>query len=211
MRKKLRILAAGDIHGDSRLANELAEKAVKEKVDLVILCGDLTIADQPAKGIISPFTKKNKKVLLIPGNHDSFATADFLTELYGIKNIHGYSVRYEDVGIFGCSAVNTGMHQLSEIEIYELLKKGFSKIKYLNKKIMVTHTPPTNTKMEKFSHAFLGNKDIQVASKGVEKAVKAFKPDLLICSHLHESEGIEELLDNTLVINVGRKGRIIEL
>ena len=36
MRRKLKILAAGDIHGDSRLANQLAERANKEKVDLVI-------------------------------------------------------------------------------------------------------------------------------------------------------------------------------
>jgi len=211
MRKKLKILAAGDIHGDSRLASQLAERAEKEKVDLVILCGDLTDEDKPTKGIISPFTKKNKKVLLIPGNHDSFATADFLAELYGVKNIHGYSVRYEDVGIFGCSAVNIGMNQLSESEIYELLKKSFDKIKYLNKKIMVTHTPPTSTKMEKLSHAFIGTKNVDVASKGVEKAVRRFKPDLLLCSHLHEAEGIEERLDKTLVINVGRKGKIIEI
>src|SRR3989344_2160691 len=156
MRKKLKILAAGDIHGDSRLAIALAKRAEKENVDLVILAGDLTEADQTSKGIIYPFTKRNKKVLLIPGNHDSFATADFLAELYGVKNIHGYSVRYEDVGIFGCSAVNIGMHQLSESEIYGLLKKGFNKIKYLNKKIMVTHTPPTNTKIERLSHAFIG-------------------------------------------------------
>jgi len=209
--KKLKILAAGDIHGDSRLAESLAEKADKENVDLIILSGDLTFSDRPPRGILAPFVKRNKKVLLIPGNHDSFATADFLAELYGVKNIHGYSVRYEDVGIFGCSAVNIGMNQLSESEIYELLKKSFDKIKYLKKKIMVTHTPPTSTKMEKLSHAFIGTKNVDVASKGVEKAVRRFKPDLLLCSHLHEAEGIEERLDKTLVINVGRKGKIIEI
>lgn len=211
MKKKLKILAAGDIHGDSRLASQLAQKAVKEKVDLVILTGDLTMGDQPAKGIIYPFTKRNKKVLIIPGNHDSFATTDFLAELYGVKNIHGYAVKYEDVGIFGCSATNIGIHQISDSETYKLLKEGFDKVKYLKKKIMVTHIPPTNTKMEKFSHFFLGTKDVDVASKGVEKAVKKFKPDLLLCSHLHEAEGIEERLYKTLVINVGRKGKIIEI
>ena len=210
-KKKLKILAAGDIHGDTRLASSLAERAEKEKVDLVILCGDLTQSDQPAKGIISPFTKRNKKVLLIPGNHDSFATVDFLAELYGVKNIHGYSVKYDDVGIFGCSAVNSGIHQIEESEIYNLLKKGFDGIKSLKKKIMVTHTPPTSTRMEKFSHAFLGSKEVNVASTGVEKAVRKLKPDLLLCAHLHEAEGIEEKLGDTLIINVGRKGRIIEI
>ena len=76
---------------------------------------------------------------------------------------------------------------------------------------MVTHTPPTNTKMEKFSHLFLGTKNVQIASAGVEKALRSLKPDLLICSHLHEAEGIEEKLDNTLIVNVGRKGKIIEI
>jgi Icc-related predicted phosphoesterase len=36
--KKLRILAASDIHGDSRQFAKLAQRAEKEKVDLVVLC-----------------------------------------------------------------------------------------------------------------------------------------------------------------------------
>src|SRR3989344_8443608 len=100
MHKKIRILAASDIEGDSKLAKSLAEKAEKENVDLVVLCGDLT-SNLETKDIISPFRKKNKPVLIIPGNHDSFATADFLAKLYGIKNIHGYSAVYNGVGFFG--------------------------------------------------------------------------------------------------------------
>ena len=34
----MKILAAGDIHGDITLARKLAKKAKKNKVDLVILC-----------------------------------------------------------------------------------------------------------------------------------------------------------------------------
>ena len=211
MRKKLKILAAGDIHGDSRLAESLAEKADKENVDLIILSGDLTFSDRPPRGILAPFVKRNKKVLLIPGNHDSMATADFLAEFYGVKNIHGYSVKYEDVGIFGCSGVNMGIHSISDEETFDLLKKGHERIKYLRKKIMVTHTPPTKSKMEKISHAFLGTNKIEVASRAVRKAIIELKPDILICSHLHEAEGIEEKIGSTLVINVGRKGKIIEI
>lgn len=202
--KKLKILAAGDIHGDTRLANSLAEKAVKEKVDIVILCGDLTFAESSTKGIIGPFVKKNKKVLIIPGNHESFATADFLAELYGVKNIHGYSVKYEHVGIFGCGGANIGINQINETEIYKYLKQGFDNIKELNKKIMVTHVHPDGSKMGEFTSLFPG-------SKGITKAIKSFKPDILLCSHVHEAEGIEERIGDTKVINVGRKGKIIEI
>lgn len=203
-KKKLRILASGDIHGDTNLVKKLAEKAKKEDVDLVILCGDITNADQSASNLIGPFVKNHQKVLLIPGNHDSFATADFLAQLYGVKNIHGYSVIYSDVGIFGCGGANIGMNQLDEKEIYDTLKKGFDKIRELKKKIMVTHVHPSESKMEKFTQLFPG-------SDGVKKAIDKFKPDLLLCSHVHEAEGIEEMIGKTKVVNVGKLGKIIEL
>lgn len=203
-KKKLRILASGDIHGDTNLVKKLAEKAKREDVDLVILCGDITNADQSTANLIGPFVKNHQKVLLIPGNHDSFATADFLAELYGVKNIHGYSVIYTDVGIFGCGGANIGLNQLEEKEIYDTLKKGFDKIKDIKKKIMVTHVHPSESKMEKFTSLFPG-------SDGVKKAIDKFKPDLLLCSHVHEAEGIEEMIGKTKVINVGKMGKIIEL
>jgi len=202
--EKLKILAAGDIHGDIGLAEKLAEKAKKEKVDLVVLCGDLTLGEISTQNIIGPFKKRHEKVLLIPGNHETVATADFLAELYGVKNIHGYSVKYKDVGIFGAGGANIGLFQIDEKETYDLLKKGFDRIKYLKKKIMVTHVHPSGSKMEKFTTMFPG-------SEGVRKAIEKFKPSLLLCSHVHEAEGIEEKIGKTKVVNVGKRGKIIEI
>ncbi|NOZ80577.1 MAG: hypothetical protein GXP63_02795 [DPANN group archaeon] len=202
--KKLRILASGDIHGDAELAQDLADQAEREDVDLVILCGDLTMMEQSTDNIIGPFVKKKKKVLLIPGNHESVATADFLAEVYGVKNIHGYSVKYKDVGIFGAGGANIGINQIPEEEIYGLLKEGFNRIKYLDKRIMVTHVHPSDSLMEKFSQFVPG-------SSGVKKAIEQFKPDILLCSHVHEAEGIEEKIGTTRVLNVGRKGKIFEI
>jgi hypothetical protein len=200
----MKILAAGDLHGDTGLAKRLAKKAEKEKVDLVVLCGDITNFDYPPPNLISPFVKKHEKVLLIPGNHETIATADFLAEMYGLRNLHGYSVKYEDVGFFGCGSANIGMFQISEDELFSLLKRGYDKIKYLKKKIMVTHVHPTGTKMEKFTKFFQG-------SSGIRKAVETFKPDILLCSHVHEAEGIEEKIGKTRVINVGKEGKIIRI
>ena len=87
--KKLRILAAGDIHGDTKLARELAEKAKKEKVDLVILTGDI-VGMIETENIIKPFTDRNEKVVFVPGNWDSPDTAAVLSKLYGIKNLDDY-------------------------------------------------------------------------------------------------------------------------
>ena len=200
----MKILAFGDIHGDSRLAEKLAEKAEKENVDLVVLCGDITYFEQSTSNLIGPFVKRKKKVVLIPGNHESVATADFLAQLYGVKNLHGYSISAGDIGLFGCGGANIGINQLEEKEIFHLLEKGFKGIKKSKKKVMVTHVHPEGTIMEKFTKIFPG-------SSGVRKAVEKFKPDILLCSHVHEAEGLEEKIGKTKVINVGREGKIIEI
>lgn len=199
MGKKIKILAAGDLHGDARLTKKLAERAEKENVNLVILAGDITSVIE-TKNILKPFQEKHQKVLLVPGNHESFATADFLAELYGMKNIHGYSIKYRDLGIFGAGGV-IGFNT-SNRELLETLKKGYDYLKGTQKKIMVTHMHSSGTKSE-FS-GFPG-------STGIRKAIEKFQPDFLIHSHIHEAEGFEEQIGKTRVINVGRKGKIIEI
>lgn len=208
MVKKLKILAAGDIHGDKRLIKKLAEKAEKYNVDLVILTGDITFNEREIEGIIGEFLAKKKKVLLVPGNHETLATIDFLVDLYGpeVKNLHGYSLKIGDVGIFGVGgAVEVGpKFTLTESQIFETLKKGFEKVKDAKRKIMVTHVHPAESLLEKFSKIVPG-------SKSVKKAIKYFKPDIVLCSHVHEASGLEEKIGKTKVINVGKEGKIIEI
>lgn len=206
--KKLKILAAGDIHGDSKTTKRLAEKAEKEKVDLVILCGDLT-GFRETKNIIKPFKDKNKKVLIIPGNHESFATTDFLAKLYDVKNIHGYSTTYESnnkkVGIFGAGGAENLPQfpgNITEKEMFETLKEAHSGIKGIEKKIMITHMHPKGSLSEATGIE---------GSSAITKAIKEFHPDILLHSHIHETEGIEGKIGKTKVINVGKEGRIIEI
>lgn len=198
-KKKLRILAAGDIHGDSKLAENLAKKAVREKVDLVILTGDITGLIE-TKNLIKPFTDRGEKVLFVPGNWDSPDTADVLEKLYGIKNIDNYYIRHNNVGIFGLGSA--GQLSLNEKETFEKLKKNFNRAKNLEKKILVSHIHARGTNSE--LSGFPG-------SVGIRKALEKFQPDLFISGHIHELEGIEENLGKTRVLNVGKKGKIIEI
>ena len=202
LKRKFRILAAGDIHGDSNLTKKLALKAEKENVDLVILAGDIT-GWVETKDLIKPFKDKKKKVLIIPGNWDSFATVDFLANVYGVKNIHGYSVTYENIGIFGAGgARGPGPGDTTDAEIFKALEKAHSSLKGIEKKIMVTHMHPFGSKSE-----FSGIP----GSKSIEKAIKKFHPDILLHGHIHEAGGMEEIIGKTRVINVGREGKIIEI
>ncbi|MFW5745921.1 MAG: metallophosphoesterase family protein [Nanoarchaeota archaeon] len=200
----MKVLASGDIHGDSSLAEKLAATAADKKVDLVVLCGDLGNMQDVPKNVLGPFAKRKQKVLIIPGNHDSFATADFLAEVYGATNLHGYTAVYDGIGFFGCGGANIGMEQLPEDEIFHILKKGFEKVKRYGKKILVSHVHPTGVKMEQFSSFVPG-------SRGLRRAIDELKPDLVLCSHVHEASGIEEKVGTTSVINVSRDARILDL
>ena len=207
MKRKLRILAAGDLHGDSLTAERLAIKAEKERVNLVLLTGDLTHGDSSSENLIGPFLKRGIEIMFIPGNHDSLATAYFLSKKYGIRNLHGYSIIKDGVGIFGCGgATNVGpCLTITESELFEKLKKAHDYlIGRVKKTIMITHMHPQGGLMEKFS-------EFVPPSTGVRKAIDELKPEVLLCSHVHEAEGIEEVIGNTRVINVGKEGKILEI
>ncbi|MCH7568700.1 MAG: metallophosphoesterase family protein [Nanoarchaeota archaeon] len=201
MGKRFKILAAADIHGDSKIARKLAARAEKEKVDLVVLCGDV-VGFVETKDLIKPFKDRNQKVLILPGNWDSFATTDFLAQFYGVKNIHGYSAQFENVGFFGAGGADIGPSRVSEQEMMKTLEKAHSGLRGIEKKVMLTHMHPAGSKSE-FS-GFAG-------SKAIRKAIKKFKPDLLLHGHIHEAGGFEETIYGTKVINVGRKGMIVEI
>lgn len=199
--KKLRILAAGDLHGDSKISENLSKKAEKVNVDLIILSGDITSPIE-SENLLKPFKKRNQKVLLLPGNWDSFATIDFLAELYGMKNIHGYSVKYKNVGIFGAGGA-VGFN-ISEKELFNTLEKGSKRLdaEGVKKKIMVTHMHAKDTKAE-----FSGIP----GSKSIKEIIKKLQPDIFIHSHIHEAEGIEDRIGKTKIFSVGKKGRIFEI
>ncbi len=202
MTKKFKLLAASDLHGDSSAARKLAMRAEKEQVDLVVLCGDITGLVE-TKNIIKPFKDRNQKVLLLPGNWDSFATTDFLAELYGVKNIHGYSARYESIGFFGAGGADVGpFSRMSEREMMKTLERAHAGLKGVEKKVMLTHMHPRGSKSE-----FSGIE----GSESIRKAIKKFKPDVLLHGHIHEAAGADEMIDGTRVVNAGKKGVVLEL
>ena len=51
----------------------------------------------------------------------------------------------------------------------------------------------------------------ELINQEVKKALEQIQPDVLICCHIHEAEGIEERVGKTRVINVGKMGKVIDI
>jgi len=197
MDKKLRILAAGDLHGEKKVAEALAKKGKREKVDLVVLAGDIHGYEGEGKGILEPFRKAKQKVLFVPGNLDFDEDVEMIKDMG--KNIHGYYVSYGGVGIAGIGSGNWKL-SLDEAD-FKMIRKNFSRMKD-KKKILVSHLHAAGTGAE-FSG--IPGEDV------LRKAMIEFGPDLLIAAHIHEAEGIEDRVGKTRVVQVGKKGKILEI
>ena len=202
----MKILAASDIHGDKSALENLVKKAKKENVDLVVLCGDMTLFEDDLTGIVGPFKELNKKIIMIPGNHENFSSVEYLAKQYGpgVYNLHGRSIKfYNDIGIFGVGGADVGFFDVTEKEIDKLLKKAHKPIKDAKHRIMITHIPPFGTKIDALWQ--------HVGSKEVRKKIEELNPDLVLCGHIHETAGKKEKIGDTTVINVGKDGVIIDI
>ncbi|MBN2881547.1 metallophosphoesterase [Candidatus Woesearchaeota archaeon] len=200
----MRFLVVGDLHGDLLAAKDLAKKATYESVDLVLISGDLTMFGQNYEGIVGSFVSEGLKTGIIHGNHDDLSLIEFLSNVYGVTNFHGVGKKYNNIGVFGCGGANIGLNRLTEDEIFNHLVTAHSDVSDMEKKIMVTHVHPSDTKIASLSSFVRG-------STGVRRAVEELQPDVLFCSHVHEAEGLEEQIGKTKVFCVGKQSKIIDL
>ncbi len=196
-KKKLKILVASDIHGNFKTAKTLSEKAEREKVDLVILAGDIYGYTDGKAGILKPFKKKNQLVLFVPGNCE-FERECLLLEK-DAKNISGQSLAHGNVTFIGVGNPNGELHLTKKD--FKRIEENFKQAKS-TKKILISHLHARGTLAE-FS-GFFGDPLLR-------KAVENFQPNLLISGHIHEAEGLDDKIGKTQVIQIGKNGRILEI
>jgi len=208
-RSYTKILALGDLHNDVNLAKLVAEKAKKEKVDFVVLNGDLGTFGRTIGGLISPFKEFGIKVMVLPGNHDEPSFFQELIKKYDLIDLHNKYYLTENGAIIGLGgSVNGPFNISSESEIEQNLEMLFRKVSSktkLENSILITHNHPANSLAEKLSH------HIVHGSKSIHKAIMKFSPKYLAFAHSHESRGLEEQLNKTKIVSVSRSPRIFRI
>ncbi len=198
--KPLRVLILSDFHGRRESFSETLGIFKRSRSELMVICGDITHfgSAKQAQSLLSPITRSNIPILYVPGNCDLFSLLE--AKIEGAQNIHGSCVRIDNfvfIGVGGSPSGSLNTPRGSpEDEITALLNRGLAKCPSSERLIVVSHSPPFNTKLDL---AFNGE---HIGSVGVRLFVEEKRPLAVFCGHVHEARGIDDI-DGTVVLNPG--------
>jgi len=200
----MKLLAFVDVHASHKMLKALKQKVKKEKPDILLCAGDISIFEHGIEHSLSFLNRLNKPVVIIPGNHeDESLMRKQCKKFRNLNYIHKRKYKKNGLLVLG---YGSGGFALNDPEFRKLSKKfaralGWNKNK---KKILLIHGPPYGTKLDKIIGQHAGNKDIT-------KFIKHHDLDYVICGHLHENFGKKDRIGKTILLNPGPKGMVIEL
>lgn len=198
----MNILVIADIHGDFESLSNVLQN-IKPGIDVVVCPGDFTDVGLSLMGfsredmmhlVLDQLMSLGTPVLAVPGNHDPAETHKILDEC-GV-NLHGVGKEIDGVGFFGFGGAKTPFEtpfEPSEEETERGLRIAFSEIANAKHKVMITHNPPKNTKLDRISTG------VHVGSQVIRDFILLNKPDAAISAHIHEAVGVDELGGTKLI------------
>ena len=203
----MRIIGFGDIHMDPGAVENIP---AIDSADLIIITGDITNygSSLDAGKVLSKLQAINSTILAVAGNLDQPEVAQYLED--NGMSLHGMGRIINGLSMMGLGGSNytpfNTPYEFSEQELADLLTLGFSQVGDAKNFILVSHTPPVQTKTDRLVN---GN---HVGSKAVRTFIEEKQPLLCLTGHIHESMG-QDYIGKTLVLNPGmmKDGGYIEV
>ncbi|MFW5705292.1 MAG: metallophosphoesterase family protein [Nanoarchaeota archaeon] len=203
MGRKLKFLATGDIHSDKNFLKNLRKNVDMKNIDYVLFTGDLSEKKDDFKDLLSFF--EGKPVIMVPGNHESKRQIDSLKKHYGVHVLGNNPIVFDDdLAIFASNYLAVGPYGVPEQEVFRNQIVNFKNIERSKIKIMMSHLPPDGTLIGGMSPFF----PIISGSVATRVFLEHFEPDVVFVGHIHESGGLEEIVNKSKVVNVGRSFRV---
>ncbi len=198
----MKLLTFTDVHCNKKALQEIKNKCLNNKPDLLVCCGDLSIFDSCLDQAGKMIDSLGIKTLMIPGNHETPTDIAKLSEKYkNIINLHQSSFELDNYIFFG---YGTGGFSFKD-EKFERIAKQFAKnLDRMKKFIFVVHAPVYNTTLDEISGEHFG-------CNSFRKFVEETEPKLVLCGHFHENEKKRDKIKNSLILNPGKFGMIIKI
>lgn len=187
------VLVVSDLHGHS------VEPLVGiEGVDLLLMLGDVTTGAglEKTKERIQTLRGAYPALYVISGNWERPQSAAWF-QAEGLS-LDGRAERFNGLLLFGLGgSIPTPFNTPNEFTEDELADKLTScpEPEEDERLVICSHNPPYGA----CDRVFLGKR---VGSKSLRAFIEKRKPDLVLCGHIHEARGIENI-GSTIVLNPG--------
>ena len=203
----MRIIAFGDVHMELGNAGNIPGI---EAADCIIVTGDITNygSGEDAQKVFNQLLALNSNVLGLHGNLDQPEVGTYLEEL-GLS-LHGRGRLLNGIGLVGLGGSNftpfNTPSEFSEADLAVLLTRGYAQIAGTEHVILVSHTPPVQTRTDRISSG------AHVGSTAVRQFIEQQQPALCLTGHIHESKAVDRI-GRTVILNPGmiKNGSYIEV
>jgi uncharacterized protein len=169
-------------------------------IDVLIVGGDITTGGGPddAERAIEGWRALAPRLLALAGNMDSAAIDARLVEVGVSLDARGFE--FGDVGVFGASGAPLSPlrtpYELSDGELERRIERGFAAVQDCRVRIFCPHAPPARTACDRLRSGE------HVGSEVIRAFVERTQPGLVLCGHIHESRGLDEI-GRSRIVNPG--------
>ncbi len=198
----MRFLLFSDIHADKDACAKIVEKSCD--VDLVIGAGDYANFRNHLSETLTVLSDIAIPTILVHGNHESNKELVAACNQYdNFHVLHGNTIQLNDLLFVGLGAgiprtpFDDWSVDLSEKEAMTLLPKVDKKF------VLISHSPPHSCLDQLPEGKHLG-------SKSVLSYMKKYKPEFVVCGHIHEQWNRRDSIQGIPIINAGPQGYIYE-
>jgi len=199
----MKLIVSSDIHNDFGMIYKIIELYKKERPDYIILLGDISEFGEIERGLIKKLTEHidPNKILIIPGNHETSEDIELLEKIYKIRNLDKRYIIKDNFVLVGFGGADVLLNVIDEKEFEEFLNELKKKIndKYI---ILLTHIPPKGS---------ISSLDIS-GSYALRKFIQNNDKVILnIHGHMHETGGLEDIINKAKILNVAREVKLVEI
>jgi Icc-related predicted phosphoesterase len=200
----MKILCIADIHGFLDGLGDVKDYVGKNNINTIFLLGDYSAGFEDlarnrreTEQILDELSEASM-VYAIPGNCDD-------PKVIGIferknANMHERVIVLDNVSFIGLGGSNSTPFgtpiEMDEDYIFKKLSGMLDEAK-TERKVLVTHFPPKDTECDNIPG--VGH----VGSPSLRRVIEENRPDLCVCSHIHEGAGKSDAIGKTRIINVG--------
>jgi Icc-related predicted phosphoesterase len=199
----LRLFACSDIH----LRLNLLEDALRDSrnADVAVCLGDITVFNKGLEAALENVRRLNKHVMIIPGNNEPPRLLEEKAVEKGLIFMHSRKLFFKG---FTFAGIGGSLYTPFKTP-FEMGEDGFKQIlsgfKGSKNLILLSHSPPFNTALD------LTSSGEHIGSVELRRFIEGESPLVCLCGHVHERAGVSEKVGNTLVVNPGAKGMLLEV